>query len=264
MKLHLVQIASQVGNPKANRARVRELLGLVSASEPGLIILPELFSTGVAEPKDQERFTGAAQGDRAFFAELARESGCYVLGATVDGRADAWHNLSLLYDPSGLPCASYRKIHPFSLGGEDRIFSPGVEITVTPIGGFHMQQAICYDLRFPELFRAGIHKGANLIVLQAAWPATRAMHWEILLRARAIENQAIVAGVNVTGKQGILDHAGQSCIIHPRGDFLGKLDREEGVLTQDIQPETVLNWRRAFPALRDRRPSSIFRSCESA
>src|SRR5690606_11450688 len=114
---------------------------------------------------------------------------------------DRLYNVGLLVDPSGTEQSAYRKIHPFSLGREDRIFEGGDAVETAAVEGFTLQTTVCYDLRFPELFRAGMRRGADLFAVPANWPRTRREHWDVLLRARAIENQAVVAGVNCTGEQ---------------------------------------------------------------
>ena len=284
MDIHLVQMAIARGKPELNRAKVLALTAPLPAPKPGnpsLIVLPEVFSTGwldgAAHPggpgaagnltttgPDAALVASVAAADREFLAGLARKSGSWVAGTTVEaGPAGAdgnggYRNLSLLYAPDGSEHAVYRKLHPFSFGGEDRLFEPGREIVVTEIEGWVVQSTICYDLRFPELYRAGSRRGAHLILVQANWPSSRHLHWETLLRARAIENQAFVAGVNCTGSQDGLAYSGASVLFNPKGEAVVQGDAAEGVLRGKADLDQCKQWRKQFPALRDRLPWDLF------
>jgi predicted amidohydrolase len=262
------------GKPALNRAKVLSLTAGIKprtaqGAEDSLLVLPELFSTGfldesVLRPDGAAAIADVAGEDRAFLASLARKSGCWVAGATVqagppgmDGNA-GFRNLSLLYAPDGTENAVYRKVHPFSYGGEDRLFSKGNEIVTAGIGDWVVQPTICYDLRFPELYRAGSQRGVHLILIQANWPHARQAHWETLLRARAIENQAYVAGVNCTGFQESLRFAGGSSIHSPKGETLAAGDESEGVVRGRLDLDGCKQWRKQFPALRDRMPWEFY------
>jgi omega-amidase len=283
MELHLVQMAIVRGKPELNRAKVLALTaplkpaGTGPAAKPALIILPELFSTGYLDAAalpggaavspgslTADALSGVAAADRAFLAELARKTGSWVAGATVEaGPAGAngnggYRNLSLLYAPDGSERAVYRKLHPFSYGGEDRLFDPGREILTMDIDGWVVQPTICYDLRFPELYRAGSNRGAHLILVQANWPEARQAHWRALLQARAIENQAFVAGVNCTGAQDALHYAGGSAVFSPKGEALAQAGADEGMTHARIDLDECKQWRKHFPALRDRLPWGLF------
>lgn len=259
MHIHLCQHRLIAGSASANRERVRELVLAQPLAKPGLLMLPEIFSTGVLPADEASTLKTIGAADRAFLAALAKDSGLWVLGATADGVPGSLHNLSLLYDDQGKPRAAYRKMHPFSFAGEHLTFAAGQEVVVAEALGFQTQLSLCYDLRFPELYRAGVDQGAELITVQANWPVNRQMHWDILLRARAIENQAFVAGVNCVGQIGQAKCAGGSMVVSPRGDVLVQAGEDEGIFSAFLDADMLRSWRRAFPALRDRRPSQIFR-----
>jgi predicted amidohydrolase len=175
------------------------------------------------------------------------------------GRAPfRYRNLSLLYAPDGSERAVYRKTHPFSYGGEDRLFEAGREIVTVDVEGWVVQPTVCYDLRFPELYRAGSGRGAHLILVQANWPEARQSHWRALLQARAIENQAFVAGVNCVGTQDALRYAGGSAVFSPKGEVVAQAGAEEGLVRAKIDLDACKQWRRHFPALRDRLPWDFF------
>jgi omega-amidase len=283
MELHLVQMAIVRGKPELNRAKVQALTasvkpaGTALAAKPSLIVLPELFSTGYLDDAalpggasvspgslSAGALSGVAAADRAFLADLARKTGSWVAGATVEaGPAGAngnggYRNLSLLYAPDGSERSAYRKLHPFSYGGEDRLFEPGREISTAEIEGWVVQPTICYDLRFPELYRAGSNRGAHLILVQANWPEARQAHWRALLQARAIENQAFVAGVNCAGTQDPLKYAGGSAVFSPKGEAVAQAGADEGLVHAHLDLDECKQWRRHFPALRDRLPWDRF------
>jgi omega-amidase len=283
MELHLVQMAIVRGKPGINRAKVQALTaalkpaGAGPTAKPGLLVLPELFSTGYLDAAalpggaalspgslSAEALAGVAADDRAFLADLARKTGSWVAGSTVeagpagtDGNG-GYRNLSLLYAPDGAERSAYRKLHPFSYGGEDRLFEPGREIVTADVEGWVVQPTICYDLRFPELYRAGSNRGAHLILVQANWPEARQAHWRALLQARAIENQAFVAGVNCAGVQDALRFAGGSAVFSPKGEAAAQAGADEVLLHARIDLDECKQWRRHFPALRDRLPWDRF------
>ena len=274
MDIFLVQMAIARGKPALNRAKVQSLTTELHPDKPALIVLPELFSTGFLDASalnmSQAAFwADSAKDDVTFLANLARESGCWVAGATVekgpvgqDGNG-GFRNLSLLFSPDGKEQGRYQKIHPFSYGGEDRLFTRGNEIVAYAIeaeDSWKVQPTICYDLRFPELYRAESVRGAHLILVQANWPEARQLHWESLLRARAIENQAYVAGVNCTGDQDALHFAGGSLLVSPKGEILAQGGEEEGLVHASADLKFCLQWRKQFPALSDRMPLGFYRS----
>jgi omega-amidase len=263
MRVFLVQHALENLAAPENRARVEALLRAETIPPGSLIILPELFSLGtLADAFDPAQAEAVRQGDRAVLGAWARSTHSYLLGSTVSESPEAsgapLSNLSLLFDPEGVELLEYRKIHPFSLGGEDRVFTPGDRVRVHPLEGFTLQPTVCYDLRFPELYRAGMRQGADLMTVQANWPESRKEHWEVLLRARAIENQSFVAGVNCTGTQRGTKYGGGSRIVSPKGEELARAGAEECVISADISADHVKSWRRTFPALRDRRPDGFW------
>ena len=275
MDIHLVQMAIARSKPELNRAKVQALTASVKAGNPGLLVLPELFSTGYLDVSslpgaapgkgmDAAALAGLASIDREFLAGLARRTGCWVAGSTVEAGAPGadgnggYRNASLLYSPDGAERAAYRKTHPFSYGGEDRLFERGREIITADIEGWVVQPSICYDLRFPELYRAGSLRGAHLILVQANWPDARQLHWETLLRARAIENQAFVAGVNCAGSQDDLRFAGGSAIFSPKGEVVAQGDSSESLVRGKADLDACKQWRKQFPALRDRLPAGFF------
>ena len=156
---------------------------------------------------------------------------------------------------------TYRKVHLFSPGREDRHYRAGESITLVDVqsedGTWRIAPAICYDLRFPELFRLAALAGAEVFTIGACWPAPRAPHRRALAIARAIENQAYVVACNRIGRDPNVDHAGDSFIVAPSGEVIAEAGDAECVLTATLDRDELLRWRDRFPALRDLRRSLL-------
>ena len=257
MNLSALQFDLAWEDKPANFARVRALLQRTPPEPGSLVVLPEMFSTGfsmnLAVTKQRPE-----REDEAFLAALAREYRVCVLGGVVHpGAGEKGLNQAVAFSAEGALLARYTKIHPFSLGGELEGHEPGSEIVTFPWGGFTIAPFVCYDLRFPELFRAAAHRGANLFVVMALWPVKRQHHWLTLLQARAIENQAYVIGVNRLGGEPQFSYNGRSIVVDPHGIIVADAGERETVLTAVLEPEIVESWRRDFPALRDARATPV-------
>jgi omega-amidase len=240
-------------NKAANHAKVRALLEAAKIPRGSLVLLPEMFSSGFSMNVQGIAEAGARESEK-FMASLAQEMGVTILGGAVvvgpDGRG---RNQSITFSPEGKELARYSKMQPFSLGGELQHYTPGGELVSFSWGRFTVAPFICYDLRFPELFRAAAQRGAQLITVIANWPVTRIHHWITLLQARAIENQAYVAGVNRCGTDPRYGYNGRSIIVSPHGDILADAGNGESVIGAELDLAALLKWRNDFPALRDMR-----------
>jgi predicted amidohydrolase len=235
----------------ANFRKVRALLAASPPAAGSLVVLPEMFASGFSMNLAVTRQTSARE-DESFLAELAREHRVFVTGGVVSpGTGEMGRNEAVVFSPDGTLLARYAKIHPFSLGGETEGHEAGAEIALFEWGGFVVAPFVCYDLRFPEIFRAAAKRGANLFVVMALWPVKRQQHWLTLLQARAIENQACVVGVNRIGNEPGFTYAGRSVVVDPHGIVIADAGEREQVLTAAIDAEIVNAWRRDFPALRD-------------
>jgi predicted amidohydrolase len=220
--------------------------------EPGsLVVLPEMFSTGFSMNVGgicEEETPGAEE----FIREVAKEFGVLVMGGIVTrGEDGKGLNEAVVMTPEGAIVARYAKIHPFSLAGETEHYRPGTKIEMFEWNGMKVAPFICYDLRFPEIFRTAVREGAEMFVVIANWPIRRDMHWVRLLEARAIENLAYVVGVNRTGKDPKLEYPGRTMIIDPHGNIMVEAGDLEGVIAADVDAEMVRKWRREFPAIAD-------------
>lgn len=152
----------------------------------------------------------------------------------------------------GEVAGSYRKIHPFSYGGEDKKYCKGNEIINCVVGDLKVTPFICYDLRFPEIFQIASKK-SDLIIVAANWPRERENHWITLLTARAIENQCYIAGINRVGNGDGLYYNGASLIIDPEGNILNDISNYEELIIQEISTDKIRSTRKRFNLKKDRR-----------
>ena len=263
MRAHLVQFDIQWENKPANRKKVEALLSDVKINAGDLVVLPEMFDTGFSFNLDAT--ADRDRGTLTFLEQLAATTGATIHGSrTVVGEDGRGRNMATITSPGdqaepaarrGRLACEYAKIHPFSLGrpSEAEQFAPGTEVCIYECGGAKVCPAICYDLRFPELFRQGLLKGAELFAIGSNWPSTREFHRTTLSVARAIENQAFVLSVNRCGRDPMLEYPGGTLAINPRGEVLGQFGANEGVLSVDIDMADLRRWRSVFPAWRDHR-----------
>ncbi len=246
-KIALAQIAGGGSGALDTAGRMTEEAAAAGAS---LICFPEQFVTGWSPeipPGSGEPLDGPLA---TAFERMAQESGIAVAGSIIEARGGGRpQNTVVVFDANGELLATYAKIHLFSPGGEDRNYTPGNRIATFTIGGLTFGLAICYDLRFPEIFRIYALAGAECMLLPAAWPCCRLRHWETLIPARALENQYYVAGVNTTG--GV--YCGGSLAAGPDGDTIARGGSGEELLFVDLDPAAVHEARERLPVFSDRR-----------
>jgi predicted amidohydrolase len=255
MRAHLLQLDLAWEDRPANCALVERALDDAKPAEGDLIVLPELFDSGFS-------LNAGHNSDKhgqtlAFLLRLADDLGVTIHGSRTVLDCDcrlATNRASIVAPGERLLC-DYSKIHPFSFGREPEAFMGGSEVMlydwVSGAQRLRVCPAVCYDLRFPELFRIGLQRGAEAYVIGANWPSARQHHWRSLALARAIENQAFVLAVNRTGRDPFLHYAGGSLAVDPTGQIIGELGPEPGVLSVDIDPSAVQRWRNTFPAWKD-------------
>ncbi|VBB45059.1 Nitrilase/cyanide hydratase and apolipoprotein N-acyltransferase [uncultured Desulfatiglans sp.] len=256
MKIAAAQIDIRWHDRPANYSAARRMADAAARAGADLFVLPEMFSTGFS--MDTNATEEAPDGPtRAFLRTLARETGMHVAGGFVikDGPGRP-RNASLVTAPDGADLALYHKIHQIGILDEDRHYGPGARPAPFALPGFGAACLICYDLRFPELFRT-LAGACTLFLVIASWPAARQSHWDVLLPARAVENQAYVVGVNRVGKGGGYAFSGGSAVISPNGETLARAGAEETLLLAEIDAGEVLNLRRSHPFLKDRKPLHI-------
>ncbi len=238
----------------ANFEKVRELLSAAGPAKGSLVVLPEMFATGfsmntaaIAEP-----YGGQTE---QFLAGLAREFGVFVLGGAAmrayDGRV---RNKALAFSPQGVLIGYYAKRRPFTPGGESGHYAAGEKPAVFAWGNCKVCPLICYDLRFPELFReaTGLWQPPLFAVI-ASWPDKRILHWVRLLQARAIENQAWVVGVNRIGNDPYYHYCGRSVIADPNGEIVADAGDRECVISASVDMAGLAKYRAGLPFLADMR-----------
>jgi predicted amidohydrolase len=240
-------------DPRANFERLAVPIGAAASAGARLIVLTEMFSTGFS--MDVDKIAEPVDGPSTeFLVAQAREHNVWMCGSLPergDG-AERPFNRLVLAAPDGT-VHRYAKVHPFRYGREHEHYEPGDAgaVLTVEIDGVRVTPFVCYDLRFTYAFW-DVAGRTDCYVVVANWPASRRVHWQVLLRARAIENQAYVVGTNRVGHGGGLDYAGDSCIIAPNGDLLATASEVETVLHAAIDPETVVETRAKFPFLADR------------
>jgi predicted amidohydrolase len=239
-------------NKEANFKTVSRLLETSRPAPGSLVCLPEMFATGFSmnAPALAEEYGGPTE---QFLSGLAQQFRIYILaGAAMRGRDGKPRNKALVFAPEGKLIAYYAKMRPFTPGGEADHYTAGQRITAFEWNGIKVSPFICYDLRFPELFRkaAASHQPEMFVVI-ASFPEKRLQHWLTLLQARAIENQAYVMGVNRIGSDPYYTYAGHSVIIDPRGQIIADADRGEGCISADLDIENLRKYRAGLPFLND-------------
>ncbi len=242
-------------SPDENFALAATLAERAVRSEARLLVLPEMFATGFS--MDAAAVAPHAERIRAFLSDLANRHQVWVMGGYADpatgGDGARPRNACSLYDPQGREQLRYHKIHPFSLAGEHEHYDGGTALHTIEVEGCRVTPLICYDLRFPEPFRAAA-ASTDLFCVIANWPAKRRDAWRLLLRARAVENQCYVLGVNRVGEAGGLPHSGDSALIDPFGAVLVGAQEVAAVIEGPVDPAAVATARAQFSFLADRRP----------
>jgi len=241
--------------PEQTREHVRPLIAKAAADGARLIVLAEMFATGFS--MQPERIAEDEGGpNEQYLLEAAAEHDAYLIASIAQRGPDGnFRNNAVIATPAGA-VTRYAKIHPFSFAGEHERYTAGTERCTVTIDGLRVSPFVCYDLRFADEFWALAHD-TDAYVVPANWPTPRHEHWRALLRARAIENQAYVVGVNRVGAVRELGHSGGSVIVDPLGMVLAGDDpageSREAVYCADIDPATVREVRAKFPFLADRR-----------
>jgi predicted amidohydrolase len=252
MKVAAIQHDIAWEQPARNFDRLAPMIAEAADGGARLIALSEMYATGFSMAA--ERIAEPVDGPSAqFLADQATMHRVWVCGSIPTSHADGLPtNRFVLAGPHG-EHHNYDKLHPFSYAGEHEHYRAGDRTITVDVEGLRVTPFVCYDLRFADDFWAEA-SGTHLYLVVANWPAGRGAHWRALLRARAIENQAYVAGVNRVGAGGGIDYSGDSSIIDPFGEVLAEADPgTEQVIGADVDPARVAQVRADFPFLRDRR-----------
>ena len=248
MKIALVQYSPSWEDKESNRKKILSLIEGVEGIE--LFIFPEMTLTGFTMKSKEMSETIQGESFR-FFSSIAKEKSANIFAGIIERRNNGTYNTLIHIRPDGNLLKLYRKIHPFSYSGENEHYFAGSKPAYTKIKNWKIGLTICYDLRFPELYRKYGKKRTHLIVNIANWPDTRIEHWRTLLKARAIENQCYIAGVNRVGRDPKLNYVGFSSVFDPMGKEIIAVENEEKVIVVELDKNYVSEVRGKFPFLDD-------------
>lgn len=258
MKIAAAQISCVVGDVDANLRKIRDFSARAKEGGADLIVFPEAAETGYSMPVIQRCATPWSEGALPRLQEMAKDLSIALICGVSERDGDSIYNSQAFIDANGNILGSYRKTHLFTGGpiGEDKCFSPGRELRSFPFGGLRLGLSICYDLRFPELYRMlAIEEGVNVFILSSAWPFPRVEHFRVLAAARAIENQSYLIVSNRVGTDDGVTTCGSSSIIDPYGVILASAstDREE-LIQAEISEGAISSVRNKMAVFAQRRP----------
>jgi predicted amidohydrolase len=243
-------------SPNSRRLRAASMVR-DQAGSADLVVLPELWTTGAfayeafateAEPLEGPTYEA--------MAKAASDAGVWLHAGTIPERDPdgPLYNTALVFSPDGGLAAAYRKIHRFGFDkGEAVLMGAGEELVTVRLPETVLGVTTCYDLRFPELYRGLVDRGAETLLVSAGWPERRRAHWTLLAQARAVENQAYVLACGTAGTHASVPQAGHSVVVDPWGQILAEAGAGEEVLTVEFDAAGVAATRERFPALKDRR-----------
>ena len=251
MQIVAVQLDMAWQDKPTNHPRVRELLHKTKFEPNALIVLPEMFDTGFSMDLDKTAQTESLESEE-FVREIAAEFNAAVLaGVTAPIENGKSANEAVAFGPDGRELVRYHKMQPFTPSGEDAKYGAGTDTQIFSWQGVKIAPFVCYDLRFPEVFRPAALGGAELFVVIASWPEARSEHWVRLLQARAIENQAFALGVNRCGSDPSFNYDGRTTAFDPQGISFFETNADEQVCVFEIDANQARDWRSQFPALKD-------------
>ncbi len=241
-------------DPAENLAKVKYAASHSALQNSSLLVLPELCLNGYCYERIPHYHEYFLPSIATALKEIAKANRIALVGSFIEYDAGNYYNTFIYINAFGEIIHQYRKIHLFNLLGEGEFFKPGSNISTFQTDDTTIGSGICYDLRFPEFCRKLSIDGAEMIILPAEWPAKRIDHWKVLLKARAIENQVFVVGVNCTGNILDVDYGGNSAIIDPWGELITHLEEAEGLVTAEIDLNEIESVRSRITVWKDRKP----------
>jgi len=250
IKIGLVQYSPVWEDKISSKRKIEDLLRKKFGYD--LLIFPEMTLTGFTM-KSKAFSEELNEETHLFFSTIAKKKKCAVMYGVIEKGKRKNFNTLVHLNNQGKIISTYRKIHPFSYSKEDVNFGKGKEIVITKLKGIKIGLSICYDLRFPELYRLYAKEKVDMIIDIANWPDTRIEHWRTLLKARAIENQCYVVGVNRVGDDPKLHYNGFSSVFDPMGKEIVVVENEEKVIVAEIDKSYLENVRQRLPFLKDMR-----------
>ena len=250
MRCCSAQITGVWESPKQTLEKAEQVFYDAARAGAALVSFPEQFATGwdPSSDKNSEDLTGpTVTGLR----RLAEKYSIAVVGSFRESFLPQPRNTSIAIGNDGNILATYAKIHLFTPGREDLAFTSGAGLATFTLEGVRFGLAICYDLRFPELFRLYRRKGVHAVIVPAAWPKSRLRYWELFIQSRAVENQMYVAGVNTTGTNPVDRYAGASMTADPHGTIIARAGEGNELLYYEIDSFVAECARRDFPVEND-------------
>lgn len=262
LKTLVVQNSAIIGNKNATFRNVDMLLQKYSELKPDIIVFPEVWSNGwvCSDFVNSSEYIDDSE-TIAFLRNVALDFRALVVGGSFIQKVDVgFKNTCPIISSNGKLVTTYDKMHLFSHKGseENKYIQAGSKLKIVNYRGVKIGLSICYDIRFPELYRRYSSLGVDILINMAAWSSTKPEHWNVMHRARAIENQSFMIVANQTGKIKNNDYnLGYSMVINPWGDVISTLESEEGCLYTEINTDEVSKLRQDFPLLYDRRDSAF-------
>lgn len=253
MKIGLGQLNIIRENITENKKQCEKMIAAAQQQQVDFILFPEMTLTGFSVQLDTYGETLENSPSIDFFQSQAKKYHISIGFGMIIKNGEKAENHCMIVGPDGTILADYAKIHPFSYGTEAKFFTGGEKLVNCQIKNMTVSPLVCYDLRFPEIFQACSIQ-SSLITIIANWPAPRRGHWISLLKARAIENQCYIAGVNCCGTDGTSAFSGDSLIIDPYGEVIAHAKAASELIVADIDETLVLQARTDFPFQADRRP----------
>ena len=255
MKVALAQLDIAWEDKQENQKRCCVMLEEAKKQGADFILFPEMTLTGFSMNTDTYAEPLQNSPSIAFFQQKAMQYQMIICFGLMVKNGEKAENHCMIVDETGKIITDYTKIHPFSYGTESKFYSGGEHVTSCQIKGIPVSPLICYDLRFPEIFQAcSVH--SHVITVIANWPTPRRCHWISLLKARAIENQCYILGVNRCGNGDGLEYSGDSMIIDPYGKIVAMAkETSQTVVIGEIDDTIVTKYRQEFPLKQDRKHS---------
>jgi predicted amidohydrolase len=255
MKIAAAQIACVLGDVAANIRKIAEFALRAKSAGAELIVFPEMVDTGYSMSTIKAHASRWTDGAVSQVQAIAKELSVAIVSGVSERDGDCIYNSQVFIDSRGAIIGKYRKTHLFTPIEEHKCFSAGRELASFSFAEFRLGLSICYDLRFPEVYRTlAIDHGANVLIISSAWPFPRVEHFRVLAAARAIENQSYLVAANRVGRDGGTSFCGTSAIIDPYGVAIAaaSADREELVVA-DVSEEVLHSVRTRMPVFADRR-----------
>lgn len=253
MKIGLGQLDIVWENKRENKIKCEKMIKEAKEKGVDFIIFPEMTLTGFSMNTDFIAEIKEESESLQFFKKQAKENNIAIgFGIVFKGVGKKANNNFIIVNENGEEICDYTKIHPFSFGEEERHYKKGNKLSDCIIKGTRVSPLICYDLRFPEVFQVCSNK-SELIVIIANWPHQRRAHWFTLLKARAIENQCFIAGINRCGFENGVQYMGDSMIVDPYGEIITRPSDKEGIIIKDIDTSIAYQYRNEFKLKEDRR-----------